>query len=102
MGTRLQLQALFEELIESKNVYFQPPENVKLNYPCIVYKRGTIGKTEFANDKPYQFKIRYSVTIIDKNPDSVLIEKIASLPMCLFERHYTVDNLNHDVYNLYY
>ena len=82
-------------------VYFQPPETVKLRYPCIIYSRDS-GKTEFANDKPYQHEVRYSVTVIDKNPDSKLLEKVAMLPMCSFERHYIADNMNHDVFNLYY
>jgi hypothetical protein len=102
MGNRVQLQALLEELIGSRNVYFQPPENVKLNYPCIIYGRGVIHRTEFANDKPYLHKVRYTLIVVDSNPDSELLDKIASLPMCVFERHYTSDNLNHDVYNLYY
>lgn len=102
MGNRVQLQGILEELIGSRNVYFQPPENVKLQYPCIVYSRGTIGTTQYANDKPYQNHVRYELTVIDKNPDSNILDKVASLPMCRFERHYTADNLNHDAYNLYY
>lgn len=101
MGTRFQLQTLLEELIGSRNVYFQPPETVKLNYPCIIYSRSSID-TDFANDKPYQHKIQYKLTVIDSNPDSEIPTKIATLPMCSFDRHYTANNLNHDVYNLYY
>ena len=33
--TRLDLQSYLKTL--TANVYFQPPENVKLNYPCIIY-----------------------------------------------------------------
>jgi len=33
MGTRLELQNLLENILGSRNVYFQPPENLKLNYP---------------------------------------------------------------------
>jgi hypothetical protein len=102
MGSRVQLQALLEDLLGSRNVYFQPPETVKLGYPCIIYSRGVIGKTQFANDKPYKHAVRYSVTVIDANPDSNILDKIASLPMCVFERHFTKDNLHHDIYNLYY
>lgn len=104
MGSRLDLQALLETLFASSGdafVYFQPPENVKLRYPCIIYSRDS-GKTKFANNKPYTHQLRYAVTVIDKNPDSEIREKVAMLPMCAFERHYTSDNLNHDVYNLYY
>lgn len=102
MNNRLELQSLLEGLLGSRNVYFQPPESVKLQYPCIIYSRGVVETTTFANDKPYTQRIRYSVTIIDKNPDSEIPKKIAALPMCLYERHFTSDNLNHEIYNLYY
>lgn len=102
MNNRLELQSKLEELLGSRNVYFQPPESIKLNYPCIIYSRGITHKTIFANDNQYQHRIRYDVIIIDKNPDSEILDKIASLPMCVFQRHYTSNNLNHDVYELYY
>lgn len=101
MGKRVQLQELLEDLIGSENVYFQPPESKKLCYPCIIYTR-SLGETQFANDKPYSHQIGYSVIIIDQNPDSDIPGKVAALPMCIFDRHYTANNLNHDVYKLYY
>lgn len=51
---------------------------------------------------PYNYRVGYQVTVIDRNPDSLIPGKIASLPMCKFDRHYKAENLNHDVYNLYY
>jgi hypothetical protein len=99
MAQRLDLQTLLETFVD--NVYFQPPTNVKLVYPCIIYTRD-FAKTEFANDKPYNSTLRYKVMIIDSNPDSDIPSKVASLPMCLFNRFFTADNLNHDVYNLYF
>jgi hypothetical protein len=101
MGNRVQLQTLFEDLLGSGNVYFQPPASVSLCYPCIIYSR-ELWKTDFANDKPYGCKVGYKVTVIDQNPDSLIPERIANLPMCSFDTHYTTDNLNHDVFNLYY
>ena len=102
MGSRLQLHEILTGLIAPNKVYFQPPEDLKLIYPCIIYSRGTIDTTMYADDKPYQNKMRYDLIIVDKNPDSELFDKVASLPMCKFQRHYTADNLNHDIYNLYY
>ena len=101
MGKRTDLQTLLEDLLGSRNVYFQPPENFKLDYPCIIYSRNA-GKTQFANNNPYQHHLQYSIMVIDRNPDSLIPGKIAMLPMCTFERNYTADNLNHDVYNIYY
>ena len=101
MGSRLNLQVLLETLLGSSNVYFQPPANFTMQYPCIVYSRSLID-VKHANDKPYFLKKRYSVTVIDKNPDSVIPDKIAALSLCSFERNFKSDNLNHDVFNLYY
>ena len=97
--SRSRLQAILEELVD--NVYFQPPENLKLVYPCIIYSRSA-ADTKFADDSPYAHMKRYQVTVIDKNPDSLIPDSVAMLPMCIFDRHYKADNLNHDVYVLYY
>lgn len=99
--TRLKLQKMLEDLLGSRNVYFQPPESVKIKYPCIVYSRDYLS-TKHADNIPYNNKCRYQMTLIDKNPDSKYLDKLNSLPMCSFERHFTADNLNHDVYNIYY
>lgn len=99
MGQRLQLHQLLKTFTE--NVYFQPPTNVQLKYPCIIYKRD-FAHTEFADDIPYNHRIRYMIMVIDPNPDSEIPSKVASLPLCLFNRFYTADNLNHDVYNVYF
>jgi hypothetical protein len=98
---RLQLQELLEELLGSGNVYFQPPANVRMAYPCIVYKRDG-GETLFAGNNPYRHTKRYQVTVIDRDPDSLIPDKVAALPMCTFERHFAADNLNHDVYNIFF
>lgn len=99
MGQRLKLQSLLETFTE--NVYFQPPINVQLKYPCIIYKRD-FADTKFADDKPYAHKLRYAITVIDPDPDSDIPNKIASMPLSLFNRFYTADNLNHDVFHVYF
>ena len=99
MAQRLEIQQLLETL--APNVYFQPPANVQMEYPCIVYKR-TYALTDFAGNKPYRYKKRYQVTVIDRDPDSEIPDKVAALPMCRFDRFFTADNLNHDVFNVYF
>jgi hypothetical protein len=99
MGQRLQLQQLLETFVP--NVYFQPPTNVQLKYPCIIYKRD-FADTKFADDGVYDHVIRYSIMVIDQDPDSQIPSKVASMPMSLFNRFFTVDNLNHDVYSVYF
>jgi hypothetical protein len=99
MAPRLKLHQLLETFTE--HVYFQPPTNVHLVYPCIVYKRD-FADTKFADDNPYSHRLRYMITVIDLNPDSEIPSKVAAMPMSLFNRFYTADDLNHDVYNVYF
>lgn len=99
MGSRLELQTLLEGI--TQYVYFQPPATVSMQYPCIVYHRD-YAYVDFADNSPYKRCKRYVVTIIDRNPDSTIPDQIAELPMCTFQRYFAKDNLNHDVYNLYF
>ncbi|MET0787482.1 MAG: hypothetical protein ABWY25_12350 [Paenisporosarcina sp.] len=101
MAPRLELQAVLTNILETNNVYFQPPPSVQMVYPCIVYRRD-FELTNFADDRPYQTRRRYQVTVIDRDPDSVIPAKIAELPLCVYDRFYTADNLNHDVYKLFF
>lgn len=101
MDQRLKLQAILEGILGVKKVYFQPPSNISLEYPCIVYSRDDRW-VEHGDNRAYAHKKRYSVTVIDRNPDSEIPEKIAYLPMSSFSRHFVNDNLNHDIYNLYF
>lgn len=98
--TRIELQEKLEEILGTENVYFQPPETIKMKYPCIVYERSG-GDSDYADDNPYSYRFRYTVTVIDRNPDSLIPGKVALLPMCNIDRHFTSNNLNHDVFTLY-
>lgn len=99
MASRLELHALLRSIVP--NVYYQPPPSVRMNYPAIVYSRKNIDNT-FANDSVYKQDHFYELIVIDKNPDSVYVEAISKLPKCNYDRHYTADNLNHDVFTIYY
>jgi hypothetical protein len=101
MAPRLELQAILEALLASENVYFQPPASLEMQYPCIVYQRDN-AISEFADNFPYAFTQRYQVTYIDRNPDSGTPKKLAILPRCLYNRFFAADNLNHDVFILYF
>lgn len=101
MAPRLELHELLKDILGSDNVYFQPPPTVQMKYPCIVYKRDW-ALTEHAGNLPYLHEKRYLVTVIDRNPDSEIPQKIAMLPKCIFDKHFTASNLNHDAYKLFY
>ena len=101
MGNRPDLQTLLEKLLGSRNAYFQPPESIRMNYPAIVYSLETIDKLH-ADDSAYKLYTAYSVTLIDKDPDTKFLAPILSLPYCSFDRFYRADNLNHWVFTLYH
>lgn len=85
----------------TKNVYYQPPSTVKMKYPAIVYAREDIDNT-FADDSVYAQSYAYQITVIDENPDSEIVDTVSKLPKCRFNRHFTSDNLNHDVFVIYF
>lgn len=101
MGSRLKLQSEFETLLGSKNVYYQPPNNLKMSYPCIKYSVQGID-TKKADNKTYQLTKRYEVTVIANRADNPVILKLLEMPMCSYDRQYISDNLYHDVLTLYY
>ena len=99
--TRLTLQTKLEELLGSKKVYYQPPESLKMEYPCIRYSKVDIDSTHADNMK-YKMHDVYDIIVIDRKPDNPVIKKILELPYSSFDRHYISDNLNHDIIRLYY
>lgn len=101
MATRLELHGLLVDMLGSSNVYFQPPESIKMEYPCIVYIRDNWDK-QYADNETYRQQRRYQVTVMDRNPDSEIPDKVAALPLCSYDRFFAVDDLNHDVFNLFF
>jgi hypothetical protein len=98
---RLELQTLLEEILGSTNVYFQPPESLRINYPCIIYSREG-GESSYADNYLYKFKMRYQVLYIDRNPDASIQERIRGLKYCRFDRQYAKNNLHHDSFTLFF
>lgn len=101
MGTRMDLQVLLETLLGSTNVYYQPPETLKINYPAIIYSKSRID-TKKADDSTYLKNTRYNIIVVDKKPDNPVIDKLLGLQYCSYDRHYNSDKLNHDSLTLYY
>ena len=101
MASRLELQTKLEELLESRNVYYQPPETVTLEYPAIVYSKNNI-RNVHANDAVYKSDKQYTLTVIAKKPDNPVIDELLKLPYCSYDRNFKSDNLYHDVLTLYF
>ena len=101
MGSRVELNEMLADILGSRNVYFQPPENLKIKYPCIIYERNG-NKTNYADGAMYRDVKGYKLTLIDPSPDSKFDDEIVKLPYCKFSTAYAKNNLNHYIYNLYY
>lgn len=81
--------------------YFEPPANKQIAYPCIVYHH-TNDQDEYADNIHYTKSKRYTVTVIDEDPDSKIPDKLKELPYCSSDRNFSSDGLSHFVYTLYY
>ena len=101
MERRPKLQDYLVEKSGTANVYFQPPENLQLNYPAVIYFRSK-ADTQYANNAPYPVTLGYDLIVIDEDPDSEIVKRLLQLPCCRWTRRYAADNLNHDVFTLYY
>lgn len=99
MGSRLELHEKFKKL--TKNVYYQPPTGERMQYPAIRYARTSIDNLH-ADDGVYKQSHAYIVTVIDRDPDSKIVDEISKFPTCRFIRHDTIDGLNHDVFIIYH
>ena len=89
-----------QNLAPGYRIYFQPPSDIKMAYPAIVYEIERVVKKR-ADNKSYLQNRRYQVKLITKNPDDQVFDALASLVHSEFELHYTADGLNHFVFNIY-
>lgn len=99
MAPRQQLSVLLHTI--AGNVYFQAPPSTGMKYPCILYKLDSVD-TDYAGNRPYSHNKRYLITVIDRNPDSPLSDRIAELPTARFSTRFVTEGLNHTAYNLYF
>lgn len=100
---RIELQNILEDILGTSNVYFQPGPSLSLKYPCIIYNRSSV-RTMPADDRIWNCRQQYSVTVIDYDPDSQipfdLLEEFQKL--IRIESNYRSNGLNHTKLQLYY
>lgn len=102
MDKRLKLHGELIKILGSNNVYFQPPETLKMKYPCIRYNKAR-PRVDHADDMRYFKRDHYELTVITTDPDSDLPERLAdTFPYCVIDRPYSADNLSHFALDLYY
>jgi len=98
-----ELQRMLEdfqtEVGETPHVYYQPPENIKLSYPCFVYSYDS-DRVIYSSGKPYLHYDEYTVTYITKQPLPIIVKSMRRLPRLAYDRHFTSDNLHHYVFSV--
>lgn len=100
-NSRLALHKIFVGILGNNNVYFQPPTNTQLKYPCIVYSLAGISE-KTANDKKYIRYYKYRVTLILSSPDNCIVDRIMDLPYSSFDNYFSTQGLNHYIFTIYY
>lgn len=98
---RLELHQKLLSLDPAAKAYFQPPENLTMQYPCFVYEIDNFDIRR-ANNQTYALTRRYQVTYISDDVTNTYHDKVAELPMSSFSRYFVADQLHHYVYSLYF
>ena len=103
MERRLTLDAFLKSVFGSRvNYYFQPPTGLMINYPALIYRLDGI-QDAHADDRVYNRRHAYYILLILDDPDTDLVDMIDDLPYCrMAGRPYTVDNLYHYPFVIYY
>lgn len=95
---------LHQELLDLTGlpVYYQPPEGLKMEYPCIVYEYENDKKMR-ANNRNYIYHDIYNIKYIHRDPDTQLARAIEDHFLYVNRgARYKADNLYHDMFTLYY
>jgi hypothetical protein len=101
MGDRLYLQTKFEEILGSRNVYFQPPASLLMKYPAIRYELKDFRNRSANNSTSYISSTGYECVLIMREPDTEYLQKLFKIPYCRFGRYYRAENLNHYTFTIY-
>ena len=84
---RVELNSLFKKIVP--NVYFQPPENIKMKYPCIRYEFSNLDILHTEKKKWLSTGVNYKVILITASPNpkafpSLSNAKVNSSPTTTF------------------
>lgn len=98
---RKKLSDMLKAIPELNNrVYYKPPSDHKMTYPCVMYEFSNI-LDDKADNIRYIQRDEYTITVIDPNPDSPIPDKVLNLPYCRLDRPYKADGLYHWVFTIY-
>ena len=94
MGLDIYLRGIVKARCGEENVYYQPPANLRMKYPCIRYELDKIRNRD-ANNRVYR-------QTVHTKPDSEMTAAMSLLEKASHDRHFVSDNLYHDVFSVWY
>ena len=97
---RLKLHERFCSILGSRCVYYDPPETITMKYPAIVYNKARIN-TRHADNIKYLGRVAYTATLIRKDDDDDILDRLLLMPYTSYDRPMTANNLRHDTFTVY-
>lgn len=101
MAPRLELHQDLQDILGSTNVYYQIPEGFQMAYPCIVYELAD-AKVDHADNRPYTMTKQYEITLISRQADGPVWDRLINLPLTSFDRAFKFDGLYHYVFSTFF
>ena len=95
---RLEVQNFFSSICP--HVYFQPPENIGIQLPAIIYKLSDIDR-RLADNRVYNQNRVYEVVVLDIDSESEIVDTLSNNIKCKFIRQYTANDTYHSVFEYY-
>lgn len=96
-----ELQALLAGLDGVQAAYIQPPTQ-GMEYPCIMIERDRLGKIDYADNTKFSLKKSYTITVVDRAPDSLVPDLVEGLQYTEFNRFFRANGLNHFVFQMFF
>ena len=96
-----ELQTLLKGLDGVQDAYIQPPTE-GMEYPCIMIERGLPSDVKHADNQIHHLKKAYTVTVLDRAPDSPVPDLVEGLQYARFDRFFRTNGLNHFVFQMFF
>ena len=96
-----ELQSLVKGLAGVKQAYIQPPTS-GMEFPCIIIEQGLLSNVSYASNQKYHNKKGYTITVVDRDPYSLIPDLVDGLEYTEFNRFFKTNNVNHFVFQMFF
>lgn len=98
---RNELSSKLREILGNDNCYYDPPTGFEMAYPCIKYDQ-PISSSRYADGIKYVKNRKYTITVIDEDPDSNIPDRLYNeFDYCYHRTSFCSDGLHHWIYDVY-